>query len=90
MLSFRLAHGFRSKQFPSEALQPLTSLELLDFSNNQLEEVPAESFQLMENLRILQLQDNRIGHLSPELFKVMQNLAETKESNDSITKINGG
>lgn len=69
-MSFRMAHGYQGPVFPVKAMLHLSALELLDFSNNHLEEVPVESFQLMDDLRILQLQDNRIAHLSPGLFKV--------------------
>ena len=56
------------KKIPIEALQPLTRLQRLDFSDNQLEHLPSRTFPTLIQLHSLSLASNKIRSIEPQAF----------------------
>ncbi|KAJ3612519.1 hypothetical protein NHX12_020794, partial [Muraenolepis orangiensis] len=56
------------------ALANLSSLEVLDLSNNYLDNLPAGLFRDMSNLSRLSLRNNSLTSLDPQLFQGLGNL----------------
>ncbi|KAF2362593.1 Leucine-rich repeat [Trinorchestia longiramus] len=55
-------------KIPFDALQPLTRLQRIDFSDNQLEELPSRAFPTLIQLHSLSLAGNKIRIIQPEAF----------------------
>lgn len=72
LISLKVAHGFAGSvnTFPSQSVRSLTSLQELDFSNNQLRTIHDTSFHFLQNLRTLELNDNAIEQISKGTFQV--------------------
>lgn len=72
LISLKIAHGLSSKisTFPTQAFRSLTSLQDLDFSNNQLIAISDTSFHFLHNLRTLELNDNAIELIYKGTFQV--------------------
>lgn len=51
-------------------MRPLTSLQELDLSNNQIKTMSDTCFHFLKNLRVLALQDNRIEQVLKGTFQV--------------------
>lgn len=65
----KIAHGFNGGALPADALRHLTSLQELDFSNNQISSISDTSFHFLKNLRLLELHDNRIETVAKGTFQ---------------------
>jgi len=68
----RLSHGLASSvtNIPVDALQPLTSMQHLDLSNNRIRSMPENSFHSLKHLQVLNLQDNQIDNIYKGTFQV--------------------
>jgi len=68
----RLSHGLASSvtNIPVDALQPLTSMQHLDLSNNRIRSMPENSFHPLKHLQVLNLQDNQIDNIHKGTFQV--------------------
>ncbi|XP_055380900.1 chaoptin isoform X2 [Condylostylus longicornis] len=69
LISLKIAHGFTGSALPAEALRHLTSLQELDFSNNQIASMSDTSLHFLKNLRLLELHDNRIEQVAKGTFQ---------------------
>jgi len=68
----RLSHALASSvtNIPVDALQPLTSMQHLDLSNNRIRSMPENSFHPLKHLQVLNLQDNQIDNIYKGTFQV--------------------
>ena len=68
----RVSHGLASSvtNIPVDALQPLTSMQHLDLSNNRIRSMPENSFHPLKHLQVLNLQDNQIDNIHKGTFQV--------------------
>jgi hypothetical protein len=68
----RVSHGLAPSvtNIPVDALQPLTSMQHLDLSNNKIRSMPENSLRSLKHLQVLKLQDNQIDNIYKGTFQV--------------------
>ncbi|CAG0897265.1 unnamed protein product [Darwinula stevensoni] len=71
------------KVVPMQALSPLTGLQRLDLSKNELESVPAFRTSL-DDLELLDLSSNKISKLAPYAFAGLKSLRSLSLNNNSL------
>lgn len=69
LMSLKIAHGLSSQMTQVPDLRELTSLKMLDLSNNRLKSISDTSFHFLKELQMLELNDNQIEQLHKGTFQ---------------------